>query len=80
MAAQKSMDAGKTPGGIGITYLDYVFILQAIERGQLEGCIAPGLRSGMDCVIDSSKAYNYILDKISLAIRAGEDVYINITK
>lgn len=36
MAAQKSMDAGKTPGGIGITYLDYVFILQAIERGQLK--------------------------------------------
>jgi len=50
------------------------------EVEQLEGCIAPGLRSGMDCVIDSSKAYNYILDKISLAIRAGEDVYINITK
>jgi hypothetical protein len=36
MAAQKSMDAGKVPGGIGITYLDYVFILQAIERGQLK--------------------------------------------
>jgi len=36
IAAQKSMDAGKTPGGIGITYLDYVFILQAIERGQLK--------------------------------------------
>jgi hypothetical protein len=36
MAAQKSMDAGKTPGGIGITYLDYTTILYAIERGQLK--------------------------------------------
>lgn len=35
MAAQKSMDAAKT-GGIGITYLDYFFILQSIERGQLK--------------------------------------------
>ena len=69
-----------TPQLVGVTGFDGIRIHIANWAEQLEGCIAPGLRSGMDCVIDSSKAYNYILDKISLAIRAGEDVYINIRK
>jgi len=34
-AAQQSMQQAKS-GGIGITYLDFVFILQAIERGQIK--------------------------------------------
>ena len=69
-----------TPQLVGVTGFDGIRIHIANWAEQLEGCIAPGLRAGMDCVIDSTKAYNIILDKISLAIRAGEDVYINITK
>lgn len=69
-----------TPQLVGVTGFDGIRIHIANWAEQLEGCIAPGLRSGMDCVIDSTKAYNIILDKISLAIRAGEDVYINISK
>lgn len=34
-AAQQSMQQAKS-GGVGITYLDFVFILQAIERGQIK--------------------------------------------
>lgn len=34
-AASQSLAAAKT-GAVGISYLDYVFILQAIERGQLK--------------------------------------------
>ena len=69
-----------TPQLIGVTGFDGIRIHIANWAEQLEGCLAPGLRAGQDCVVDSSKAYNIVLDKISLAIRAGEDVYINITK
>lgn len=34
-SAQQSMQQAKS-GGVGITYLDFVFILQAIERGQIK--------------------------------------------
>jgi hypothetical protein len=47
---------------------------------QLEGCLAPGLRSTANSVIDSRKAHEFLFEKINLSIRDGQRVYINIDK
>jgi hypothetical protein len=47
---------------------------------QLEGCLAPGLRSTVNSVLSSREAYNFLFEKINLSIRDGNRVYINIDK
>lgn len=47
---------------------------------ELEGCLAPGLRSTKNSVLSSRDAYNFLLEKINLAIRDGDKVFINIDR
>ncbi len=69
-----------TPQLLNVKGFDGIRIHIANWASQLEGCLAPGLAKAPDKVINSGKAYIKVLDKISLAIRSGEDVFINITK
>lgn len=69
-----------TPQLLNVKGFDGIRIHIANWASQLEGCLAPGLAKAPNRVINSGKAYGEVLNKISLAIRAGEDVFINIQK
>lgn len=69
-----------TPQLMNVPGFEGIRIHPANLASQLEGCIAPGLSIATDRVINSGKAYEKLLEKINLAIRAGEQVYITITK
>lgn len=44
------------------------------------GCLLPGRKKGVDSVAESTLAFNALFDKMKLAKRAGERIFITITK
>ena len=77
--AQKGRDIF-TPQLLNVPGFEGIRIHPANLASELEGCIAPGMSKKIDRIVSSVDAYGIVLDKISLAIRAGEEVYITIQK
>jgi len=67
---------GRVPLLVGVKGFSYVEIHKANWAYQLEGCIAPGLRKGINSVEDSGKAF----EKVKALIRDEEIKFINIQK
>lgn len=49
----------------------------ANEYTELDGCIAPGMKAGVDCIYDSRKAYEPLLQEIKKRLSFGK-LYISI--
>jgi len=69
-----------TPQLLNVPGFEGIRIHPANFASELEGCIAPGKAYAIDKVINSKPAYAEVMDAISLAIRAGEQVFITIQK
>ncbi len=69
-----------TPEILNVPGFAGIRIHPANYASQLEGCVAPGTGKSTDMVTNSRTAYGEILAIINTAIKAGEEVWINIKK
>ena len=58
---------------------DFILIHPANYPSELQGCIAPGMIKGDDCVFKSKPAFAPLNDRIQQALRCGEAVTITIS-
>jgi len=67
------------PHLLAVPGFDGIRIHKLNTAEQTEGCIGVGMYKGQDRIWDCDVAYNYFFERLSMALEAKEEVFIEVT-